>query len=264
MRKTSFIFAGIMSAIIGNAYAVGENTVASKAYVDTKQVKIPVAGTNASTPGESVVTYTDTAGTIGERGFFNYETSMDKDELAEGHEGDIITAADYVSDINVINDDIKNMGDSITNIQNSVTNNTNSITDITNQMNAETRESISVPSLSCANQDCTLYQVSVAAGIAHKLYSCTAQTVATACPSCGTGAQKACENDICTCNVCKSYEKSASSASQCCSGYLISGNKCGCSTNAECVAWLAEQKGVACPGSMVCNTSTHMCGCNLG
>ena len=43
--NTTFIFAGIMSAIISNAFATGENTVTSKSYVDTqdalKQDKIP-------------------------------------------------------------------------------------------------------------------------------------------------------------------------------------------------------------------------------
>ena len=34
--NTTFIFAGIMSAIIGNAYATGENTVTSKSYVDAQ------------------------------------------------------------------------------------------------------------------------------------------------------------------------------------------------------------------------------------
>lgn len=75
MRKTTFIFAGIISAIIGTAYAVGENTVTSKSYVDamdaTKQGIIPATGTNASTPGTTVVTYTGTAGTIGERGIYH-------------------------------------------------------------------------------------------------------------------------------------------------------------------------------------------------
>ena len=55
MQKTAFIFAGIMSAIIGTAYATGENTVTSKSYVDAqdalKQDKI-TAGTTGN-----VVTY---------------------------------------------------------------------------------------------------------------------------------------------------------------------------------------------------------------
>ena len=93
MRKTTFIFAGIMSAVIGTAYATGENVVASKSYVDTKQVKIPVAGTNAATPGESVVTYTDTAGTIGERGIFSSETGYDNHgEIDDDHLGDLVPA----------------------------------------------------------------------------------------------------------------------------------------------------------------------------
>jgi hypothetical protein len=70
MKKICLIFGGIL-AIVGNAYAV-TSTVTSKDYVDTevgkKQNTIPVSGTNASTPGTTVVTYTDTAGTIGERG----------------------------------------------------------------------------------------------------------------------------------------------------------------------------------------------------
>ena len=270
MRKTSFIFAGIMSAVIGTAYAVGENTVASKAYVDTKQVKIPVAGTNASNAGTSVVTYTNTAGTIGERGFFDYDTSGDWEDdqyiITEGHDGDIVTAGDYVRDINGINGEINFMGNSITNIESNVTNNTNSITDINNQINAETREAIAVPSLTCANQGCTLYTVSVNAGTAHKLYSCTSQTVATDCPACGTGTMKACENNICTCAIGRSYDRTASSASQCLSGYLQSGtNRCGCANATECAAWNDSnlEGGIYC-GYWHCNSTTHACSCEGG
>ena len=34
--NTTFIFAGIMTAIVGTAYATGENTVTSKSYVDAQ------------------------------------------------------------------------------------------------------------------------------------------------------------------------------------------------------------------------------------
>ena len=81
MKHTTFIFAGIMSAIIGTAYAVGENTVTSKSYVDAqdalKQNKIPISGTNSATLGSTVVTYTGTAGTIGERGIYDGSTILD-------------------------------------------------------------------------------------------------------------------------------------------------------------------------------------------
>lgn len=54
-------------------------TVTSKNYVDTqvgtRQPKIPVAGTNTSNAGTSVVTYTGTAGTIGERGIYSDSSS---------------------------------------------------------------------------------------------------------------------------------------------------------------------------------------------
>ena len=96
MKKICLIFGGIL-AIVGNAYAV-TSTVTSKDYVDTevgkKQNTIPVSGTNASTPGTTVVTYTNTAGTIGERGIFNPETDFDfqNNTIAPGHEGDLVTA----------------------------------------------------------------------------------------------------------------------------------------------------------------------------
>ena len=66
--KRTFLFATIASILSINAYAVSA-TVTSKDYVDTtRQATIPASGTNSETPGDTVVTYTDTAGTIGERG----------------------------------------------------------------------------------------------------------------------------------------------------------------------------------------------------
>jgi hypothetical protein len=48
--------------------------------------------------------------------------------------------------------------------------------------------------------------------------------------------------------------------SQCCSGYLISGNKCGCSTDDECVSWFAAT-GMGIPNGRraVCQND-HTCG----
>ena len=281
MRKTSFIFAGIMATIIGTAYAVGENTVASKAYVDTKQVKIPAAGTNANTPGESVVTYTDTAGTIGERGIFDWATGWDgqNEEIVEGHEGDLVTADDIIYDIydsgelignirgsagtvvvrdgdgkpyasadiydgsttynaqdnaddlitaGAVQGQISGINTDITNVNNSITNINNDITSINNQMNAMPLETIEIQKLTCANPCsgrncqagtyCTLWTIGDA-GVAHKLYSCTAQTVATDCPACGTGTVKACVDGVCKCNACKADGVVASNSSECCSGF---------------------------------------------
>ena len=88
--KISYIAIGAIASVltINSVMAAGENTVASKSYVDArddlKQNKIPQTGTNSSTPGDTVVTYTDTAGTIGERGIYagasNY-TSNDANSL---------------------------------------------------------------------------------------------------------------------------------------------------------------------------------------
>ncbi len=95
MKKICLIFGGIL-AIAGNAYAV-TSTVTSKDYVDTevgkKQNTIPVSGTNASTPGTTVITYTDIAGTIGERGICN---DPDEDDC-DG--GDLITVNQLIGQI---------------------------------------------------------------------------------------------------------------------------------------------------------------------
>ena len=87
MKKICLIFGGIL-AIAGNAYAV-TSTVTSQDYVDTevgkKQNTIPVAGTNTANPGTSVVMYTATAGTVGERGIYsdstNYTAGTDANKL---------------------------------------------------------------------------------------------------------------------------------------------------------------------------------------
>ena len=93
MRIPILTFGAIASILTINSVLATSSTVTSKDYVDTqdalKQNKIPAAGTNASTPGDTVVTYTSTAGTIGERGIY------DEDIYAEGGEynsSDLVTA----------------------------------------------------------------------------------------------------------------------------------------------------------------------------
>ncbi len=62
------LFIGAIASIIAINSVLADTTVTSKQYVDTtRQATIPAAGTNASTPGSAVVTYTGTAGQIGER-----------------------------------------------------------------------------------------------------------------------------------------------------------------------------------------------------
>jgi hypothetical protein len=139
MKHTTFVFAGIISAIIGTAYAVGENTVTSKAYVDamdaTKQNTIPATGTNASTPGSTVVTYTGTAGTIGERAIFDYETGWDEGWVAEGHETDLVPAEAMSEAINGM------ISDSLNGLESS-------------------QEPVRVVKTTCANSpDCTLWEM---------------------------------------------------------------------------------------------------------
>ena len=87
--KRTFLFATIASVLSINAYAV-TSTVTSKDYVDAevakKQNTIPMAGTNTGTAGTAVVTYTNTAGTVGERGIYDgsgtYNSTNDANKLA--------------------------------------------------------------------------------------------------------------------------------------------------------------------------------------
>ena len=76
MRIPILTFGAIASVLTINS-VMADTTVTSKTYVDTtRQATIPAAGTNAATPGTTVVTYTGTAGTIGERGIFDAPINM--------------------------------------------------------------------------------------------------------------------------------------------------------------------------------------------
>ncbi len=90
MSKRPLFIGAIASIIAFNSVFAASSTVTSKDYVDTqdalKQNKIPAAGTNASTPGETVVTYTTTGnGVIGERGIYDgtqaYNNRFDNNKL---------------------------------------------------------------------------------------------------------------------------------------------------------------------------------------
>ncbi len=77
---------GAFASILTINSVLADTTVTSKTYVDTtRQATIPAAGTNAATPGTTVVTYTNTAGTIGERGICN---DHDEDDC---NDGDLVT-----------------------------------------------------------------------------------------------------------------------------------------------------------------------------
>ena len=90
MRISLLSIGAIASILSINSVFATTSTVTSKDYVDAadalKQNKIPAAGTNASIPGESVVTYTQTGnGVIGERGIYDgtqaYNRMSDDDKL---------------------------------------------------------------------------------------------------------------------------------------------------------------------------------------
>ena len=77
-----------MPVMADDTPATGDKTTTSLPYVDTqiatKQGKIPAAGTNSANAGTTVVTYTATSGTIGERELFTggeYTAGTDADKL---------------------------------------------------------------------------------------------------------------------------------------------------------------------------------------
>jgi hypothetical protein len=152
-------------------------------------------------------------------GLATYNESTDADSL--------ITAGAVQGQIDA---SVTNVNNQITDVNDQITNVNNQITNINNQLNAQTLEPIGVSSLTCANQECTLYQVTTNAGIAHRLHSCTTATVATDCPTCGTGTKAACEYNICKCNLCKVDGTRVSNPSECCSGNATGGMIC-CGTS---------------------------------
>ena len=89
MRISLLSIGAIASILSINSVFATTSTVTSKDYVDAadalKQNKIPAAGTNASTPGDAVVTYTQTGnGVIGERGIYAgnwYNENTDANKL---------------------------------------------------------------------------------------------------------------------------------------------------------------------------------------
>ena len=94
--KRTLLFTVIASVLTTGAYATS-STVTSKDYVDAqdalKQNTIPATGTNSETPGDTVVTYTSTAGTIGERGICDADAEENDD-----CDNDNLVTRDFVAD----------------------------------------------------------------------------------------------------------------------------------------------------------------------
>lgn len=178
MKHTTFVLVGLLTMVISSpVFAVGENTVTSKAYVDamdaTKQNTIPATGTNASTPGSTVVTYTGTAGTIGERGIFDYETGWDEGWVAEGHENDLVPAEAMSEAINGM------------------------ILDTVNGLESS-QEPVRVVKTTCANSPyCTLWEMQDV--VVQKLQCETASDCSDSGVLCRAPATKECVGGMCRC-----------------------------------------------------------------
>ncbi len=104
MRIPILTFGAFASILTINS-VLADTTVTSKQYVDTtRQATIPATGTNANTPGSTVVTYTGTAGTIGERGII---ASWENYDYANGTDDNkLVTAGAVNGQINEIYDEM--------------------------------------------------------------------------------------------------------------------------------------------------------------
>ena len=211
--KISYIAIGAIASVltINSVMAAGENTVASKSYVDArddlKQNLIPETGKNSSTPGDTVVTYTDTAGTIGERGIYAGASSYTNNDA-----NSLVTTGvvhDFAAAVE------------------SLTINDQELTMVNHNLQP----------CNAGDTDCDLWTI-----------GSNTQSIAAA----GTFAPL-------TAAALKAYGESATSASECSSGYLQSGqNKCGCENILTC----QQQANHSCAkGShMACDTQ-HTCNC---
>ncbi len=87
MNKKILLSSIIAAMVAMPSFAAGDSIVTSKSYVDTqvglKQDKIPATGNATGGTGTTVVMYTDTAGTVGERGIYSGTsyTSADANKL---------------------------------------------------------------------------------------------------------------------------------------------------------------------------------------
>ena len=94
--RISVLGIGAIASIIAINSVFADTTVTSKQYVDTqvatKQNKIDATGANFT--NGSVVETTSTPGVVTQRGIFNPDTDFDyeNNEVASGHEGDLVTA----------------------------------------------------------------------------------------------------------------------------------------------------------------------------
>ena len=116
--RISVLTIGAIASIITTA-TFANQVLTSQTYVDNqdalKQNKIPATGTNSSTPGSTVVTYTSTAGTIGERGIFDFGTGWDDSNKAivSGHETDLLEARRIVPGLFYISDALTDIQDNM-------------------------------------------------------------------------------------------------------------------------------------------------------
>ncbi len=114
MSKKTLLLGAVASIIAINS-VFADTTVTSKQYVDTtRQATIPATGTNASTPGTTVVTYTGTAGQIGERGIV--EPPVDYADMPDANK--LVTMGQMADFADSVFDDIDDLGNQIEQVTN--------------------------------------------------------------------------------------------------------------------------------------------------
>lgn len=241
--KRILLFGAIASVFMTGAFATS-STVTSRDYVDAqdalKQDVIPGAGVNLDENGigETVVTYTNEAGALGERGIFDINNDYDyqNHQIESGHEDDILPANAYA--------DLESW---VSNIENNVSQ-IPTVPDLSNltltTVSDETCISW-VPNAAQTDENCLLWEVSK-----KDVYACVIN--GGTCTTNGECCSGNCNNGLCA-TACKPYGTTVSSRTECCSGELqvsLNSTKCGCRGDADC------SFGAVCGTNRICAVST--------
>ncbi len=238
------LFIGAIASIIAINSVFADTTVTSRNYVDTqvatKQNKIDATGANFTIG--SVVETTSTPGVVTQRGIFNPRTDFDyeNNEVASGHEGDLVTAGLIVPAVNQLYQQM----DELPQIPSGPANTVAMYND----------EGVLGDSRGIYDGS-TTYDSSTDAD---KLVTASVvQNVSNNLPTITTSKMTCVDSPDCTLwsvadqtvyGQCKAYGETVTDADECCSG-VLNGSTCGCASDRDCTTL----------DNPVCNTHLHYC-----
>ena len=249
--KRVFLFAMIVLSTVFTDGALSNEYITTKSYVDAKvalkQDEIPAAGENIENVGvgDSVVTYTATTGTIGERGIFDLDNDYDYDnhEVYEGHEDDLVPATAYAyieSLLGGIEDNLIYAYDSLYGVPVPDLGNLSQSTGVYKTCTQY------IPNAAQTDANCLLWDLNN-----RNVFGCAAND--DTCNTNGECCTNFCDNGTC---ACAGPSASCRKSSDCCSDVCLKMDgsdvgTCSCySTGSSCTA------DVQCCGTAKCNNGT--------